>query len=255
MSRTVAVKAVCACEGCSKRRPRAHRDCGQERTECGMNLPLDSILPGARADERPPGEVSCPHEPLHGADLWLGIGALDGSRHRRGSSGIHGREGISLPPPPAVEAAPVADDYFGTKIPDSYRWLEDGKSPETQAYIEAQNAYTARYLKQARIRPQLVDDLDALENVSRRSIPFGACEHLLLSEADGREQQSSIYMRRGVGTGPDGMGKDERLIDPAQMSRDSDISSPWRMFRAMERCWPTACARGERTETAIASST
>jgi len=69
---------------------------------------------------------------------------------------IHGREGITLPPPPAVEAIPVVDDYFGTKISDSYRWLEDAKSPETRAFIDAQNAYTAQYMQQARIRPQVV---------------------------------------------------------------------------------------------------
>jgi prolyl oligopeptidase len=73
---------------------------------------------------------------------------------------IHGREGITLPPPPAVAAIPVADNYFGTKIPDSYRWLENSKSIETRAFIDAQNAYTARYLKQARLRPQVADDLD-----------------------------------------------------------------------------------------------
>src|ERR1035441_6211570 len=84
---------------------------------------------------------------------------------------ISGREGIKLPEPPAVEAIPVADDYFGTKIVDSYRWLEDGKSTETRAYIDAQNAYTARYMKQARVRAQAVDDLDALENTSEWGIP------------------------------------------------------------------------------------
>ncbi len=31
---------------------------------------------------------------------------------------IHGRDGITLPAPPAVEAVPVADNYFGTKIVD-----------------------------------------------------------------------------------------------------------------------------------------
>src|ERR1035437_4305287 len=85
---------------------------------------------------------------------------------------IHGREGITLPPPPVVEAVPVADDYFGTKIPDSYRWLEDAKSPETRAFIDAENAYTPRYLKQARIRSQVQDDLDELENVSVASLPL-----------------------------------------------------------------------------------
>ena len=75
---------------------------------------------------------------------------------------IHGRDGITLPAPPAVDASPVTDNYFGTKIVDNYRWLEDAKSPETQAFIDAQNAYTERYLKQARIRSKIADDLDAL---------------------------------------------------------------------------------------------
>jgi prolyl oligopeptidase len=46
---------------------------------------------------------------------------------------IHGREGITLPAPPAVEANPVTDDYAGAKVVDSYRWLEDAASPETRA--------------------------------------------------------------------------------------------------------------------------
>src|SRR6478735_9643588 len=85
---------------------------------------------------------------------------------------IHGRDGITLTAPPASEADPVADDYFGTKIPDNYRWLEDAKSTQTRAFIDAQNAYTTRYMKQAHVRTQLLDDLDALEHVSRWSVPI-----------------------------------------------------------------------------------
>ncbi len=50
---------------------------------------------------------------------------------------IHGRDGITLPTPPPVETDPVTDDYFGTKITDGYRWLEDAKSTQTRAYIDA----------------------------------------------------------------------------------------------------------------------
>src|SRR5882724_3864386 len=84
---------------------------------------------------------------------------------------IHGRDGITLPSPPPVEADPVTDNYFGTRITDSYRWLEDAKSTQTRAFIDAQNAYTSRYLKQAKIRNQILDDLDPLENVSQTSTP------------------------------------------------------------------------------------
>ena len=85
---------------------------------------------------------------------------------------IHGREGIILPSPPPVETDPVIDDYFGTKITDNYRWLEDAKSTQTRQFIDAQNAYTARYLKQARIRSQILDDLDPLENVTETTSPW-----------------------------------------------------------------------------------
>ena len=144
--------------------------------------------------------------------VWVAIGMGASAQT------IHGREGITLPPPPAVEAVPVADDYFGTKIPDSYRWLEDAKSPETRAFIDAQNAYTARYMKQARIRPQAVDDLDALENVSVTGEPRERANDYFFSKRLAGEQQFSIYVRHGW------TGGDERLIDPAQLSRDPNTS-------------------------------
>jgi prolyl oligopeptidase len=147
-----------------------------------------------------------------GLVLWVAVGA--------GALGqtIHGREGITLPAPPAVQAIPVSDDYFGTKIADSYRWLEDAASPETRAFIDAQNAYTARYLKQARIRPQAVEDLDALENVSETGAPIERVSTYFFSRRLAGEQQSSIYVRHGW------TGKDERLIDPAKLSRDPNTS-------------------------------
>jgi prolyl oligopeptidase len=179
-----------------------------------------------RPDEAPLREVSCPLrycvQRIFGLTIWLAVGV------GAAAQAIHGREGITLPPPPAVEAIPVADDYFGTKIPDSYRWLEDANSPETQAFIDAQNAYTARYLKQARIRSQVVDDLDAFENVSVASIPLQRASSYFFSKRLAGEQQSSIYVRRGgaamAGKAPGVTSRDERLIDPAALSREANIS-------------------------------
>ncbi len=131
---------------------------------------------------------------------------------------IQGREGITLPLPPAVAAIPVVDDYFGTKISDSYRWLEDAKSPETRAFIDAQNAYTAQYLQQARIRPQVVRDLDALEKVDETGAPIERANSYFFGSRLAGEQQFSIYVRHGW------RGKDVRLIDPAKLSPDPNTS-------------------------------
>jgi prolyl oligopeptidase len=131
---------------------------------------------------------------------------------------IHGREGITLPPPPAVVSIPVVDDYFGTKIVDNYRWLEDAKSLQTRAFIDAQIAYTVSYLNQAQIRPRLVEGLKELEEVSRWSMPMERGGNYFFTKRLAGEQQASIYVRRGW------TGKDERLVDPAVLSRDPNTS-------------------------------
>ncbi len=131
---------------------------------------------------------------------------------------MHGRDGIALPEPPAANKIAVADNYFGTKITDDYRWLEDSHSEETRAFIEAENSYTNHYIQQAKIRPQILDDLDALENVSRWSLPVERNGSYFFRKRIAGENQLSIYVRHGW------TGKDERLIDPAQLSRDPNMS-------------------------------
>ena len=47
-----------------------------------------------------------------------------------------------------------AEPGVQTKITDPYRWLEDAHSPETRAFITAQNAYTAQYFSQVKMLPR-----------------------------------------------------------------------------------------------------
>jgi len=155
-----------------------------------------------------------------GLALWMAVGAIAVAQT------IHGRDGITLPSPPAVDAVPVADDYFGTKIVDSYRWLEDSKSAETRPFIDAENAYTTRYLKQAHIRSQVQDDLEALENVSEAGAPIERAGTYFFRKRLAGEQQFSIYLRH-LGApvkAHTGVAQDERLIDPATLTRDPNTS-------------------------------
>ena len=111
---------------------------------------------------------------------------------------IHGREGITLPPPPAVDAIPVSRQLLRQqRLSTAIAGLKTAKSPETRAFIDAENAYTARYMKQARIRPQVVDDLDELENVSAAGAPLERGESYFFRKRLAGEQQFSIYVRQG----------------------------------------------------------
>ena len=160
---------------------------------------------------------------------------------------IHGRDGITLLRRRPPRLTPVTDDYFGTKITDSYRWLEDAKSTQTRAFIDAQNAYTTRYMKQAHVRTQLLDDLDALEHVSRWSVPIQRAGNLYFMKRLAGEEQASIYVRRG--------GMVQAAASRRQPPKTSDSSIPphsaaiptllcvSRMSRATARCLPTMCAR------------
>ncbi|MGA3131631.1 MAG: prolyl oligopeptidase family serine peptidase [Terracidiphilus sp.] len=131
---------------------------------------------------------------------------------------IHGQSGITLPAPPDAQVVPVTDDYFGTKVVDNYRWLENAGSPDTKAFIDAENAYTARYMEQARIRPQIADDLDQLEHVTSWTVPVARGNDLFFQKLLAGEDQASIYVRHGW------TEKDKRLVDPAQFSRDPNTS-------------------------------
>src|SRR5271157_3571599 len=74
----------------------------------------------------------------------------------------------TLANPPATAMHAVTDDYFGTKIIDPYRWLEDLKSPEVSAWMKAQNDYTHSVLDRIPSRDKLRARIAELDNSGTR---------------------------------------------------------------------------------------
>ena len=73
-------------------------------------------------------------------------------------------------------------------------------------------------MEQARIRPQIADDLDELEHVTTWTVPIARGDDLFFEKLLAGEDQASIYVRHGWAE------KDKRLVDPAQFSRDPNTS-------------------------------
>ena len=137
---------------------------------------------------------------------------------------IHGKDGITLPAPPEVKTDPVVDEYKSTdhavptKITDPYRWLEDAHSPETRAFIAAQNAYTADYFSQVKMLPEVVEQMGKLLKTDFVSVPTRRGDDYFFSKRLADENQASIYMRVGL------HGVDEKLLDAGKLSADQNTS-------------------------------
>jgi len=115
---------------------------------------------------------------------------------------------------PETKRGDVVDTYFGTSVPDPYRWLEDDNSPEVAAWVEAENKVTFGYLDKIPYRAQLKERLTKLLNYPKYSAPTRRGENFIFSKNDGLQNQSVYYIQKGLD------GTPELLLDPNKFSAD-----------------------------------
>ncbi len=118
---------------------------------------------------------------------------------------------------PVTEKIDQADNYFETEVTDPYRWLEDDRSTETAAWVEAQNAVTFAYLERIPFRERLRERLMEIYDYPRYSSPFRVGKYYIFSKNDGLQNQAVIYIQEGL------TGEPEVLIDPNELSPDGTI--------------------------------
>lgn len=112
----------------------------------------------------------------------------------------------------------VIDDYFGTKVADPYRWLEDDNSEETAQWVEAQNNTTFSYLAQIPFRNDIRERLEKLYNYERYSTPFREGKYLFYFKNDGKQDQAVLYYQEGLD------GEPKVLLDPNALSEDGTVA-------------------------------
>src|SRR6187455_2979818 len=74
-------------------------------------------------------------------------------------------------PPVATRREELRETLFGRSVEDPYRWLEDGKDPEVQAWIGEQNALLERTLGALPERASIASRLAELLQIGSLSLP------------------------------------------------------------------------------------
>jgi len=112
----------------------------------------------------------------------------------------------------------VTDDYFGTKVADPYRWLEDDRSAETAAWVKAENAVTQDYLAQIPFREAIKKRYETIFNYEKYSAPFKQGDFIYYYKNTGLQNQDVLYREPVKG------GETEVFLDPNSFSKDGTTS-------------------------------
>ena len=115
---------------------------------------------------------------------------------------------------PVPEKGNTVDDYFGTKVKDPYRWMEDDKSAETKDWVTAENKITFGYLNQIPYRAKFQSAIEKVFNYPKYSAPARKGEWYYFYKNDGLQNQSVLYRQKGLD------GKVEEVIDPNKLSKE-----------------------------------
>ena len=118
---------------------------------------------------------------------------------------------------PETKKIPIIDTLFGTAVTDNYRWLEDDRSAETEAWVKAQNQVTFNYFDNIPYRKELKDRLSELWNYEKVGRPFTEGEYTYFYKNDGLQNQYVVYRKKDNGDA-------EVFLDPNTFSEDGTTS-------------------------------
>lgn len=118
---------------------------------------------------------------------------------------------------PLTKLGTVVDTYFGTEVPDPYRWFEDDMSDETAVWVKKQNEVTFGYLEKIPFRNSIREKLTEMWNYEKFSAPFKEGNYTYFYKNDGLQNQFVVY-RQKENQDP------EIFLDPNKFSEDGTTS-------------------------------
>ena len=118
---------------------------------------------------------------------------------------------------PITKKVDTVDNYFGNEVPDPYRWLEDDRSEETEAWVKKRNAVTFGYLDKIPFREDLKNRLEKLWNYEKVGSPFKEGDYTYYYKNNGLQNQYVVYRKKND-------GEEEVFLDPNTFSEDGTTS-------------------------------
>ena len=125
---------------------------------------------------------------------------------------------IKTLPYPQTKKVDTVTTYFGTKVADPFRWLENDQAPDTKSWVQEENKVTQNYLAQIPFRETVRKRLETLWNYEKFGAPYKEGKYTYFSKNTGLQSQSVVY--RQVGS----EGKPEVFLDPNTFSKDGTTS-------------------------------
>jgi prolyl oligopeptidase len=132
-----------------------------------------------------------------------------------------GGQGSAPSGPPAAEVRPLEETFYGTKIVDKYRWLEDSTLPETRKWVADEMAYTRGLLDPLPGREAIHKRLGELLRIGDIGVPRIGGKYYFYTRRDGLQNQPVLYVREGVD------GKDRVLVDVNLLAADGTVALDW----------------------------
>jgi prolyl oligopeptidase len=120
-------------------------------------------------------------------------------------------------PYPSTRKVDTTTTYFGTKVADPYRWLENDQATDTKAWVQEENKVTQDYLSKIPYREAIRQRLTKLWNYEKYSAPFKEGKYTYFSKNTGLQSQYVLYRQVGQGT-------PEVFLDPNTFSKDGTTS-------------------------------
>ncbi len=112
----------------------------------------------------------------------------------------------------------TVDDYFGVKVADPYRWLENDTSAQTAAWVEAENRVTQAFLQKIPQRAKLAKRLKEVANYEKIGLPAEHNGKWYFYKNNGLQNQSVLYVMDELG------GTPRVFLDPNTLSTDGTVA-------------------------------